>query len=88
MTDTDATPLLVLGAGALTILGELSRGETPRPAVFIGTAAAGLGIMFAAMGAPGPAHGLALVVFLTALLTSGYDVAQGVNRALSRNGPT
>lgn len=80
----ETTPLLVLGAGALTIIGELSRGESPRPAVFIGTAGAGLAIMFASFAAPDLAHGFAVVVFLTALLTSGYDVANGVVKALNR----
>lgn len=80
----DSTPLLILGAGVLTVVGELSRGETPRPAVFIGTAGAGILVTFAALAAPDMAHSFAVLVFLTALLTSGYDVSQGVIRALNR----
>lgn len=84
MSATGSTPILVAAAGGLTVLGELARGELPRPAVFIGTAGVGLALLIAAQAAPTLAHGFAVVILLTALLTSGYDVAAGIVRALNR----
>lgn len=80
----DNAAVLIAGAGGLTLLGELARGETPRAAVMIGTAGAGALVMLLGMANEQLAHGLALVVFLTALLTSGYDLAAGIGRALNR----
>lgn len=89
MADVGDSALLVLGAGALTIGGEISRGQSPRPSVFIGTAGAGLLVLMLGQANPELAHGLALVLFLTSLLTSGYSLAQGVARALrSTGGPS
>jgi hypothetical protein len=84
--DPDTAPVLVLAAGALTVVGELSRGERPRPAVFIGTAGAGVLVLLLGTASTQLANGLALVLFLTSLLTSGYDVAQGVARSLKSGG--
>lgn len=75
------TATLMLGAGALTVVGQLSRGSLkPTPAVIIGTGIAGA-ILIAAppgMGAP-----FAALIFVTSLLVNGADVAAGVMRALA-----
>lgn len=81
---SSTTPLLVATAGGLTVLGELARGQRPRPAVFVGTAGVGFVLLIVSSSAPQVAHGFALVILLTALLTSGFDVAAGITRALSR----
>lgn len=72
----------ILAAGGLTVLGSIARGQAPSPRIFLGTAIAGAGILALANFQPDAAAKFAAVVFLTALLTSGYDVATGVNRAL------
>lgn len=84
MNSNDLAPVLIAGAGALTIGGTLARGETPKVSTFIGTAGAGLFVLAMTAVNPKLGTGFALVVFLTALLTSGYDLAGGVSRALNR----
>lgn len=70
-------------AGALTILGTIARHKAPAPRVFIGVVAAGAILLLVADSAPEAANAFGTVVLLTALLTSGYDVAQGINHSLS-----
>jgi hypothetical protein len=75
--------LTIAGAGLLTVLGSIARKQAPHPRIFLGTAVAGAGVLILAQHSPDAAAKFAAVVFLTALLTSGYDVAQGVTRALT-----
>ena len=79
------TPSITLAAAAaITAVGYLARGRTPAPRIFIGAAVAGTALALIGQAAPEAAARFAGVVLLTALLTSGYDVAQGVNAALNR----
>lgn len=83
------TPAIMVGTAAgLTVLAYIARGDAPPPRVFLGAAIAGGGFLALAQASPDLASKLAAVVFITALLTSGYDVAQGVGRALNRTGGT
>ena len=75
---------MIAGAGALTLTAQLARGQAPSPRVVIGAAVAGGALLLIAQGAPEAAGKFAGLVLTTALLTSGYDVAQGVARALNR----
>lgn len=78
-------PALQVGiAGGLTIIGAIARGDAPSPRIFVGVAVAGAGVLGLAQLAPDAARSLATVILLTALLTSGYDVARGVGSALNR----
>ena len=76
--------LLVAAAGGLTVVGTIARGKAPAPRVFLGVALAGAGMVTLAQYAPEAAAQLATVVLLTALLSSGYDVARGITQALNR----
>lgn len=71
-----------LGAGGITIAGYLARGRTPPPAVFIGAGIAGVALLTLASASPELASRFGTLVLLTALLTSGADVARGVSRAV------
>lgn len=75
--------LTIAAAGGLTIVGTIARGKAPLPRVFVGIVIAGGGVLAIAQYSPEIAAKLSAVVFLTALLTSGYDVATGAQRALS-----
>lgn len=79
---------LVLVAGAVTAAGQLATGTTPRPRILIGAGVAGL--VIAAIDGPQPrvAQGLAGLILLTSILTSGAAVAQGVAKALTEYQPT
>lgn len=76
--------LLIAAAGGLTIVGNIAAKKAPSPRIFVGIAVAGAGMLGLAQLAPEAAQQLATVVLLTALLTSGYDVASGVSSALTR----
>jgi hypothetical protein len=76
--------LVVASAAGLTAVGAIARGEAPKPRVFLGAAIAGAGFLLLAQYSPDVSAKLAGVVLMTALLTSGYDVATGVTRALNR----
>lgn len=76
--------LLIAAAGGLTLLAQISRGNAPHPRVFIGVAIAGGGMLAIAQFSPELAAKMAGLVFTTALVTSGYDVATGVQKALNR----
>jgi hydrogenase/urease accessory protein HupE len=75
---------MIAGAAGLTAAAALARGHAPAPRIFVGAVVAGTVLAIASQAAPQAAQRFAGVVFLTALLTSGYDVAKGVNAALSR----
>lgn len=79
-----STGVLIAGAAGMTALAYIARGDMPPPRVFLGGAIAGGAFLAIAQASPDLAARLAAVVFITALLTSGYDVAQGVGRALNR----
>lgn len=79
--------LLVAAAGAITIIGQIVAGKPPAPRIFIAVPIAGAGMLALAQWSPELAYRLAAVVFLTALLTSGYDVAKGVNNSLGLKTP-
>lgn len=76
--------LTIAAAGLVTVVGAIVRKQSPSPRIFVGTAVAGGAILAIASWNAEVASKLALVVFLTALLTSGYDVARGVNQAINR----
>lgn len=78
----------VLLAGGVTSLAYMAKGDWPPPRIFIGSAIAGTGLMAVARKYPGPAQQFASLILLTALVTSGVDVAQGLNRALGAPLPT
>lgn len=71
-----------LGAGGLTIAGYLARGQSPPPAVFIGAGLAGVVLLTVASASPEIAARFGTLLLLTAFLTSGMDVAKGINRAI------
>lgn len=78
-------PALILAAAAgVTALGALARGTTPAPRIFVGAAVGGVVLAGFASLDPQLASRFAGVVLITALLTSGYDVAKGVQSALNR----
>lgn len=72
----------VLGAGALTIGAYLARGESPPPAVFIGSAVAGVALVAVASHSPALASKFGTLILITAILTNGIDLARGVNNAI------
>lgn len=76
--------LLIAAAGGLTVIGNIASRKAPSPRIFVGVAVAGAGMLTLAQLAPDAAQQLATVVLITALLTSGYDVARGVTAALNR----
>lgn len=76
--------LVIVTASGIVILGRLSKGESPHPRIFLGAVIAGAGMLTLAQFSPEVAAKLAGVVLMTAIMTSGYDVAQGVTRALNR----
>lgn len=76
--------LLVAAAGGLTVLAQISRNKPPHPRVFLGVVIAGGGMLALGQFSPEVAAKLAGLVFTTALVTSGYDVAMGVQKALNR----
>lgn len=77
-----------LGAGAITATAYLARGKTPPPAVFIGAGVAGVALLLVAQASPAVAGRFGTLILLTALLTSGVDVARGVNRAVGNTTTT
>jgi len=78
-------PALLIGiAGGLTVIGQISKGETPHPRVFLGVFIAGAGVLAIAQWSPELAQKFAGVVLTTSLLTSGYDASKGAARALNR----
>lgn len=79
---------LIASAAGLTIIGNIAAKRAPSPRVFVGAAVAGAGFLALAQVQPELATKLAAVALITALLTSGYDVAQGVTRALGQPQPT
>lgn len=76
--------LMVAAAGGLTALAAVSQGNAPHPRIFLGAAIAGAGMLALGQFAPELAGKMAGLVFTTALMVSGYDVSQGVARALNR----
>lgn len=76
--------LSIAAAGALTVIGSIAQGRQPSPRTFLGVVVAGGGLLLLAQSMPDAAAQLAAVILLTSALTSGYDVATGINRALNR----
>jgi hypothetical protein len=74
---------LVLATGGLTVARYLSEGTWPAPRVFIGTGLAGLFIVAAGTINATLATGFATVLFLTALLTHGAQLARAVARIVA-----
>lgn len=83
MSSTTQAAALVLGAGGITALAQISKGTLPASRVFIGTAVAGTVILGLAEVNPELGVKFAALVFLTSLLTNGYDLAQSVTRKVS-----
>lgn len=75
---------MIAAAAGLTVTAALVRRQAPAPRIFVGAAVAGTALALVAHAAPTAASRFAGVVLLTALLTSGYDVAKGVNNALNQ----
>lgn len=68
---------LMLGASTLVVLDKIAQGKpTARP--LMGALVATVILSFVAQGAPDLAHSLAVLVFVTALLTSGGSLAARV----------
>lgn len=75
----------ILGAAGVTALGQAAKGKVPSPTIIVGGAVAGAAM--AALAGPSPelAGKFATLVLLTALLTSGADVALAVFHLLGVN---
>lgn len=77
-----------IGAGAITATGYFARGKKPPAGVFIGAGIAGVALLVIAQGSPQVASRFGTLIVLTALLTSGVDVARGINRAIGQPATT
>lgn len=71
------------GAVAITALGQLADGKTPRLRVFIGGAGAAIVLSVIAAGAPGIAHLFAVLVLLGAVLGPGYSLLKAASRLIN-----
>ena len=82
-----APALSGLAAAGITMVGQLAHGRTPSPVILVGGAIAGGAL--AALAGPSPelAAKFGTLVLLTALLTSGADVALAVFNLLGINPP-
>lgn len=77
-----------LGAGGITIAGYLARGKTPPTSVFIGAGIAGVALLALSSASPELAARFGTLILVTALFTSGVDVARGVSRAVGQPATT
>lgn len=80
--------IALLAAGGLTTIAGITRGRPPSPRVMIGAAIAG-GVLVAVGGrSPELAAKFGTLVLVTALLTSGADLALAAGRLLAITPPT
>ena len=70
--------IALLAAGAVTMAGQIAKGKTPRPRIIIGAAIAGGALVGLGQASPEVASRFATLILVTALLTSGADLATGV----------
>lgn len=75
--------IALLAAGSITAAGAVARGGWPSPRIFVGSAIAGAALLGVAQVSPEVASRFATLVVITALLTSGYDLAVGLNRLVN-----
>lgn len=78
-----APGIAILAAGGITAVAAIVRGAKPSPNVIAGAVIAG-GILTAiAAQSPDVAGKYATLVLITAILTSGADIATGISRLVS-----
>lgn len=80
--------LKVLAAGALTATAQIVNGKWPSPRLIAGVGIAGLVLVGIASKSPDVAGAFGTLIFLTALMVSGYDVAKAAGNVLKAGNPT
>ena len=77
--------IALLAAGALTATAAVVKGKAPSPSIFAGAAIAGGALLGLAQVSPDVASRFATLVVLTAILTSGAELALGASRLIGAN---
>jgi hypothetical protein len=80
----NTTAGLTFAAGTITALGQLARGDGLQPRTIIATGILGVLMLSLESVNRDLARGIAAIVLTTAVLTSGADVAEGINRTINR----
>lgn len=74
----------IAGAGAITAIAQIARGEWPGVRIVAGVAIGGAALLVIGGKSPELASAFGTLVLVTALMVSGVDIARAVNNSLNR----
>lgn len=75
--------LSIAGAGAITAIAQIARGEWPSARLIAGVGIAGAALLMVASKSPELASAFGTLVLVTALMVSGVDLAKAAGNALN-----
>lgn len=74
----------IAGAGALAATAQIVNGKWPSPRILAGVGIAGAALLILQGSSPQTASAFGTLVFLTALMVYGFDIAKAVANLINR----